>query len=127
MDPCKERVEKDCCCRPLNWRRAKSLQYESIQVNTSQHMSSEHENGSNRLPTDWAEKNNLRLNPSKTRELIVFRRGGHGRRVTRFLLCHSGTPGTVCSGHSPRTYLGRHPAPPSPAISQFPLAVALAR
>ena len=44
-----------------------------------------------------------------------------------FLLCHSGKPGTVCSGHSPRIYLGRHPTPPSPAISQFPLIVALAR
>src|SRR6218665_671382 len=29
--------------------------------------------------TDWAGKNNLRLNPSKIRELMVFRRGGHGR------------------------------------------------
>src|SRR6218665_3066659 len=50
----------------------------------------------------------------------------HFYRVTRFLLCHSGT---VCSGHSPRTYLGRHPTPPSPAISQgqFALIVALAR
>src|SRR6218665_3805514 len=29
--------------------------------------------------TDWAGKNNLSLNPLKTRELLVFRRGGHGR------------------------------------------------
>src|SRR6218665_1970182 len=29
--------------------------------------------------TDWSGKNNLRLNPSKPRELIVFRRGGHVR------------------------------------------------
>ena len=36
--------------------------------------------------TDWAGKNNLRLNPLKTRELIVFRRGGHGRSPTSAII-----------------------------------------
>src|SRR6218665_1420399 len=38
--------------------------------------------------THWAGKNNLRLNPLKTKELIVSRRGGHGRsrKVSRALI-----------------------------------------